>query len=78
MSPIPSDLPPGVSGTELREQLGLYLADMPDATPAQIREAVSEFLDRDPRESVCTDLTGHLPRQDHRWQECPTYHDDDA
>lgn len=23
----------------------------------------------------CTQLTGHLPGQDHRWQECPTYHD---
>lgn len=22
----------------------------------------------------CTDLTGHLPGTDHRWQECPTYH----
>ena len=24
---------------------------------------------------TCTPVTGHLPGSDHRWQECPTYHD---
>lgn len=27
--------------------------------------------------TTCTALTGHLPGSDHRWQECPTYHDDE-
>lgn len=26
----------------------------------------------------CTAETGHLPGSDHRWQECPTYHEAEA
>lgn len=25
----------------------------------------------------CADQTGHLPAAHHRWQECPTYHDEE-
>lgn len=29
------------------------------------------------QEKTCTWETGHLTGQDHRWQECPTYSDDE-
>lgn len=54
-----------------------------DETGEERCEGVDEFAttaeddEDEPEEesATCTAETGHLPGQDHRWQECPTYHD---
>lgn len=69
-------LPKDVPGAWIREAIEARERDEYDRSSSVSRQ---HYIDTGEclRKDECTDDTGHLPGSDHRWQECPTYHDEE-
>ena len=55
---------------DLSEIGPMFVVTFEDGTTCDAFEDELTVLD-------CTPENGHMPGADHRWQECPTYHEDD-